>query len=171
MKGDLFDAKAAIAAILTSAAFMSNVALIVADKGDGLSPTIPSASGLPTVLPYERLTKQVPLPLCELLGYQTTYTPDTAVKEARHKIGARWSTVEATEELATRSIEVLMSATVYTLWGDDDTRGSLLADVTVNAGPVAILEEDYAQLLPATPAANAFLKSATLIFELTTWRD
>lgn len=169
MLGDLFDVKRSLVTLFTSASFMATVQAVVADKGDGISPVLPA--GAPTVLPYERLTKQVPLPLCEFIGYQSTYGSETVVKQATHRIGARWSVIEATEELATRSVEVFMTASVITLFGDNTSRNSLLADVTVHAGPVIVTEEDFAPMAPSGDAANPFLKWAILVFEVTTWRD
>lgn len=120
------------------------------------------------VLTEERLSQEV-FPLCELLGFQTTYeTPDQMVKQAAHRIGIRWTCCSDREDVVVASVEILCTATVELLWAPDFA-GYMRHNTELNAGSVNVLEEDYSPLVP--DANRAFLKSGLVIVEITTYRS
>lgn len=162
-RGDVDDLKNALQVILQGPRFLASLGTIIAQKQSGIE--IPER---PIVYTYERLTKSS-FPMCELLAYRGRYKVDTMVKDVDYSIGIRWSIIDATEEIATRSVELLIAATVDVLWDDSGTHSGLFADFNIGAGPVRVIEEDYAPMIP-TPD-HAFLKSATLVISVNTWRE
>lgn len=167
MKGDIIDAKQVLKTALLSVVFTDSIATLLAEKAlFGLTVPNPIAIRGVTVYTNERLTKLL-FPMCELLGYNTTYpSPDSSMKEAKHKIGLRWTVLEKDEETATLAAELLCIATVNMFWNEEND--GLLQDTTLNAAPVVVTEEDYSPLLP--DSKGAFLKGGVVIMELTTLR-
>lgn len=166
-RGDIYDVKKAIATALTPDRLTTALlAALSAKLGDQTPPSLANLM----VLEYERLVA-LQYPLLELVAYSTAYEGnESMVKMGRHRVGCRWSTLEATEELATRAIELLCRATVDILWSEaDGLMAGLLADAGLNAGPVTIVEEDYSPLLPNQN--GVFMKSGVVILEVTTYRD
>lgn len=156
MKGAAIDVKRELALLLQGPAFGDQLARVVAERGEGLTPPIP----LPSSIYREETLAHMQFPMVELIAYRVNYPDNDVVVHAHVEIGVRWTAVAADEKTVTRHVEQLVETTVALLWG--------LTLPNVNSGPILIREEDYSPLLPTTN--HPFMKSAAVLITVPIWR-
>lgn len=172
MLGDIHDTKRCLAQVLDSELYRQFVRTAYAEKLI-YEPELqdPFTLRFPTVHREEKASQQL-FPVCELLAYRTTYptgvADETMVKIGTHSIGIRWTVLHDKEEQAAGQVEVLIRGTVDMLW-NEQFAGYLTQSMELNAGSVIVQEEDYGPLMPNDK--NAFLKSALVVVEITTYRS
>lgn len=169
MLGDILDVKRALKDVLQGSDFADMVQTVFDEKrAQGEMFPHPFSLRGPEVQEEEKMSPQL-FPLCELIGYQTTYEmPDQMVKQATHRIGIRWTALHDHESHVTKLVETLCTATVNFVW-NEEFAGYLNTHAEVNAGSSSVVEEDYSPLMP--DERKAFLKSGLVIVLITTYRS
>lgn len=155
MLGDMDDIKRDLAHLLSSPAFRTCLASVVAEKQDGFVPLLPAA-----VYQEERLSHLV-FPMAELIGYRATFVEQDMVKHINHEIGVRWTAVARDEHTVTRYVELLTRASVDLIFGEVLQR--------VRSGPMWVTEVDYSPLVPAVD--HPYMKSSLVMVTVPIWRS
>lgn len=159
MKGDIQDVKHELALLLASSQFTTVLTAIDAEKGVA-SPT----PGPTAVHEGEKAnTDAVGYPVCEVIGIRTLYgTVDQQTKEAMHEISIAWTQCGDDELTVTAQLERLVRATRDLFW----PAGGAGILVALASQPIAIVSEEYSELLPARD--QSFVKgSATVVHVIT----